>query len=167
MSRILARENVFKLIYERVIRNEKNPHSFEAVIKSTEESEKEYIISLYNGIDECLEFLQKIIERFAIDFKLTRIHKVDLAILLVATYEILFVEDIIEAISANEAVEIAKKFSNEDSGKFINGILASVIKDKDNLIEEFNKKDEVIEEEVFLEEIEKEATEEIFKQDNN
>ena len=145
MSRILSRENVFKLVYERTIRKEKNPHSFEAVFGAVGENDKKYFIVIYNGVDECFDFLQDIIGRFSIDFKLSRINKVDLSILLVAIYEILFMDDIGEAISANEAVELSKKFSNEDSGKFINGILASVIENKKNLLIEFSKKNEKVE----------------------
>jgi len=130
-----------------VIRDEKNPHSFEVVFNAISGNDKEYFIAAYNGIDETYEFLKKVIERFSIDFKISRLNKVDLSILLVAAYEILFMDEIGVSISANEAVELAKKFSNEDSSKFINGVLASVIENKELLIVEFNTKEEIKEEE--------------------
>ena len=63
------------------------------------------------------------------DWKIGRIAKVDLAILRIALSEILYNESIPESVSINEAVEISKKYSNEDSHKFINGILGTVVRD--------------------------------------
>ena len=62
-------------------------------------------------------------------FALDRIYKVDLAILTVEIYEILFRDDIPYSVSANEATELAKKYSTDKSYAFVNGILASVIKE--------------------------------------
>nr|WP_312576299.1 transcription antitermination factor NusB [Sedimentibacter sp.] len=63
------------------------------------------------------------------DWKIGRIAKVDLAILRIALSEILYDDSIPKSVSINEAVEISKKYSNEDSHKFINGILGTVVRD--------------------------------------
>ena len=62
------------------------------------------------------------------DWKITRIAKVDLAVLRVALSELLYNDTIPDSVSINEAVEISKKYSNEDSHKFINGILGTVVR---------------------------------------
>jgi transcription antitermination protein NusB len=61
-------------------------------------------------------------------WKINRISKVDLSILRLSIYEISFMDDIPFNVSVNEAVELAKKYSGEDSGSFINGILGKVTK---------------------------------------
>ena len=62
---------------------------------------------------------------------MSRIAKIDLAILRVAIYEICYMSDVIPfKVSINEAVELAKKYGNSDSKSFVNGLLAKVIEDK-------------------------------------
>lgn len=74
----------------------------------------------------------KVIDNYIIEnskgWKINRIAKVDLAILRVALSEILYNASIPQSVSINEAVEISKKYSNEDSHKFINGILGTVVR---------------------------------------
>ncbi len=80
------------------------------------------------------EKVDKIIEELAIGWKVDRIARIDLVILRLAILELLigFEDPLIpDPIVINEAVVLAKKFSTEDSGKFVNGILASVVKDKE------------------------------------
>ena len=83
--------------------------------------------------------MTKTIASFARGFTAERIYKIDLAILLIATYEILFLPDVPDKVSVNEAVELAKTYSTDNSPSFINGVLASVIKEKENLLNERNE----------------------------
>ena len=73
-----------------------------------------------------LKEIDEIIEEKATDWTIDRISKMDLPILRVAIFEIKHREDIPVGVSINEAVELAKKFSGEESGKFINGLLGQV-----------------------------------------
>ncbi len=66
------------------------------------------------------------IEKKLKGWTLNRLSKIDLAILRLGTYEILFEEEIPKNVSINEAVELAKKYSEEESKKFINGILDAI-----------------------------------------
>ena len=70
--------------------------------------------------DELLEKISGSIEKFALD----RLYKVDLAILLLAVYEISYVDSVPFKVSVDEALSLAKKYSTEKSGKYINGVLA-------------------------------------------
>jgi N utilization substance protein B len=72
--------------------------------------------------------VDEFIESCSEHWKVARINKVDLATLRVAILEIMFMDDIPQAVSVNEAVNVAKKYGSEDSGKFVNGILGKVVK---------------------------------------
>lgn len=85
-----------------------------------------YIKSILDGIIEKAVEIDDYIIKYSKDWTIERMPKIDLAILRVAIYEILFKEDIPSSVSINEAVELAKKYSHEDAGGFINGILGSV-----------------------------------------
>jgi N utilization substance protein B len=78
------------------------------------------------GTVENLDIIDELIEKNAKNWAISRIAKVDLAILRLATYEMLFREDIPPIVSMNEAIELAKELSTDESSRFINGILDSV-----------------------------------------
>ena len=82
------------------------------------------------------DFLKSVVSRFLRGFNIDRIYKIDLAILYVACYEILFMPDVPEKVSVNEAVELAKTYSTDKSPSFINGVLAGVIAAKEELLNE-------------------------------
>ena len=80
------------------------------------------------GVLNNKEKIDNLIEKHAIGWKLNRISRVDLSILRVSIYEILFRDDIPYNVSVNEAIELAKKYSTNEAGSFINGILSKVPK---------------------------------------
>ena len=128
-SRKDAREVAFKLIFEYLFSGQKNDLSFEELSSEFElVSEQDYVSKVYYGVIDKNQELTEIISQKAIGYKLDRIYKVDKAILLVALYEILYMKEIPYAVSINEAVELAKKYSTEKSPSFINGILSKVEK---------------------------------------
>ena len=89
---------------------------------------------LNKTIDDMIDHIDEIdkqITENSKDWKINRIAKVDLAVLRVALAEILYNQTIPSSVSINEAVEISKKYSNEDSHKFINGILGTVVRNKE------------------------------------
>lgn len=88
---------------------------------------------LVAGTLERLPELDAEISRLSRDWRLERIAAVDRSILRMALYEILYDEDIPCNVTINEAVEIAKKFCGEQSGKFINGILGKVVEERQNV----------------------------------
>lgn len=97
-------------------------------LKLDSNKEKGYIEDVVNGVLKNLDKIDKLIEERAIGWKLNRISKVDLAILRLGIYEILFRDDIPYTVTINEAVEMAKKYSTEESGAFINGIFSKIPK---------------------------------------
>jgi N utilization substance protein B len=84
---------------------------------------------LVEGAFASCAHLDSVISRYAEQWSLERMANVDRNILRLATYEILFRPDIPPGVSIDEAVDLAKKYSTEQSGKFVNGILGSLIRD--------------------------------------
>lgn len=134
MSRKKARDNAFKCIYELEFIKDKNLNDilnncYEENNNSKEE--KDYIQMVLEGVKANLEKIDSIILSKLKNWSLDRIAKIDLAILRLAIYEIIYVDSIPNKVSANEAVELAKTYGNNDSKSFVNGVIAKVIEDKE------------------------------------
>lgn len=93
-----------------------------------EDVDTDYLNKTMDDMIDHIEEINKCITENSKDWKINRIAKVDLAVLRVALSEILYNGTIPSSVSINEAVEISKKYSNEDSHKFINGILGTVVR---------------------------------------
>jgi transcription antitermination protein NusB len=94
------------------------------------ESSKRYTLDVVKGTMQHIEEIDKIIEFHTTGWKKERIARVDLAIIRLAIYEIIFDNDVPDSVAANEAIELAKKYSTEESGSFVNGVLGKVIRGK-------------------------------------
>jgi len=79
--------------------------------------------ALVKGVIENQDAIDERIRKFAANYELNRIAAVDRNILRVAVYEMVFSDDVPPVVCINEAIEIAKRFGSEDSGRFVNGIL--------------------------------------------
>lgn len=133
MNRSEMREQAFKLIYSLEIqKKEPFEEQINLYIESNEIKDKNtiaYIEDAVKGIEENKELItEKIEKNLKKDWKIERISKVDLAILKLAIYEIKF-KDIPFKVVINEAVELAKKYGEDSSKNFVNGILASIVKE--------------------------------------
>lgn len=84
---------------------------------------REFAYQLFTGSRERMETLDKLISDYAENWELDRMAAIDRNILRLATYEILDMHETPISVIIDEAVEIAKKYSTNDSGKFVNGIL--------------------------------------------
>ena len=134
MKRSAIREAAFKLIYSLEIQKIENlDEQMELYFECeniTENEAKEYIIDAVKGIKEHLEEINILIEKnLKADWTLKRISKVDFSILKLAIYEIKY-KNLPYKVAINEALEIAKKYGEESSKNFINGILASIVKEQ-------------------------------------
>ncbi|MCD8157809.1 MAG: transcription antitermination factor NusB [Clostridiales bacterium] len=132
MSRHTDRIQVFKLVFQTEFQGREDMLSlleeyFEENL--TDKDNKAFIENEYRGVLDNLEKIDDVINKSAINWSVERIDKVDLSILRLAVYEILF-SDVPGRVAANEAVELAKEFSADKSPKFINGILGKVIGDR-------------------------------------
>jgi len=92
------------------------------------------------GTIEQIDVVDSMIRRHLQHWSFERLRKVDVAILRVGTYSILYQDDIPPQISIDEAIEIAKEYSGEDSYRFINGVLDGIRKDKVEVFHDTSKK---------------------------
>lgn len=138
MGRKKARDNAFKCVYQLQFYNKEtimNPENLNKILdfcyeeNTNEQEEKEYIESTLKGIAKNIDNIDSIILSKLKSWTLDRIFKIDLAILRLAIYEILYSEVPVKVV-ANEAVELAKTYGNDDSYSFVNGVLAKIIEDK-------------------------------------
>lgn len=141
MSRTLAREDAFKLIFEMEITGISADDALEYLYNTVEKSNemwaqssvseinKEYISKAVLGIEENKEAINELISSKLKGWTINRISKVNLALLQLAIYEIKYMDDIPDKVSVNEAVQMAKKYSSPESGSFINGVLGAIIKE--------------------------------------
>ena len=131
MNRTAIREQAFKLIYSLEIQKQDNlQEAIDLFLESNEiedKSAKEYINDAILGIEKNKEkIVQQIEKNLKKDWKIDRISKIDLAILKLAIYEIQYKELPFKVV-INEAVELAKKYGEDSSKNFVNGILASIV----------------------------------------
>jgi len=137
MSRKIAREVAFKIVFELAFQqDEEATKLFEKMLEASDEKyeiteeDNIYVNEIIAGIQSNESSIDdKIKNHLKEDWSLERISKIDLAILRLAIYEITYREDIPCKVSVNEAVELAKIFSEDSSPAFINGILAEILKE--------------------------------------
>ena len=130
MKRKETREEAVKIAYSMDVNKDFNNFNLTEYIEHFEinDMDNDYLNITISNMIENIEEIDKYIRDNSKDWKINRIAKVDLAVLRIALSEILYNKTIPESVSINEAVEISKKFSNEDSHKFINGILGTVVR---------------------------------------
>lgn len=127
-----ARDLLFGLLFETEFNSDKCAQEiFDISCDNREIPENAYIKEVFFGITEKAELLDDIISRYAKGWRADRLSKVSRTIIRLAVYEILFVKDIPASVSVNEAVELAKKYGEDKARAFVNGVLASVVKDVD------------------------------------
>lgn len=134
MNRSAIRENTFKLIYSNEIQKEIDEEQIEIFIEANSiegEEQINYIKNSFYGIQKNIEEIKELIQKNLKEkWTIQRISKIDVSILKLAIYEILYSE-VPYKVAINEAIELAKKYGDDNSKKFINGILASIVKEKD------------------------------------
>lgn len=130
MKRKETREEAVKIVYSMDVNKEFSINNIPEYIEhfELEDMDVDYLEKTISDMIDNMEEIDKYIRDNSKDWKINRIAKVDLAVLRIALSEILYNKTIPESVSINEAVEISKKFSNEDSHKFINGILGTVVR---------------------------------------
>ncbi|HRU41261.1 MAG TPA: transcription antitermination factor NusB [Candidatus Diapherotrites archaeon] len=144
MSRRLAREFAIQFLYSTDFnRNENTDEMLEDFYEikkeqgkdgqqdSMKEADMKFAEEIIKGTIGKLQEIDQFIQNNTTGWTKERIAKVDLAILRLALYEILFRDDIPDSVSINEAIELAKKYSTDESGSFVNGVLGKIIREAD------------------------------------
>lgn len=130
-SRRSAREWVVQFLFQ----NDFNPGNIEQALpefwkgKSPDLKSKQFVEDLIRGVIASLKQIDALIQSYAEHWEIKRMNAVDRNIIRMALYEMLFRPDIPPIVSINEAVDIAKRYSSMESGKFVNGILDRALRD--------------------------------------
>ncbi len=134
MNRTLMRENAFRLLYSLEVQKNEDLNILEQIDlyfesnKITDGEAIEYIKDVITGVEKNKVEINNLIEQnLKSNWKMERISKIDLSLLELAIYEIKY-KEIPYKVAINEAVELAKKYGEDSSKTFVNGILASIVK---------------------------------------
>lgn len=130
-KRTLAREFALQVLYQLDITNDNSENALENFWSSRNDEEigvdlREFSSALVKGVAANREEIDKRIVKFAANWQLKRMAVVDRNIMRLGCFELLYRDDIPPKVSINEAVELAKKFSGLESGKFVNAILDKI-----------------------------------------
>ena len=120
MSRIQSRENAFKIIYSKL-------YTFDEQISPIEEID-DFCNSIVNAFTFNYDEIRKKVEANLKGITVDRIYKIDLALIYEAIAEIFYIKGSEYKIVINEVINLAKRYSTENSHKFINGFLAGIVK---------------------------------------
>lgn len=127
-----AREAAVQYLYQREMQGDQSDQALEEFyeMRGLSPSGKRFCNELLQGWMQHREEIDEVIAKNARNFEFHRLSAVDRNVLRIACHEILFRSDIPAPVAINEAIEIAKKYSTEDSGKFVNGVLDNIRKQK-------------------------------------
>lgn len=130
ISRKEAREILLSLLYETEFHGGEDPNAVFTLAKSEREiPDDKYIKDTFFGVISRAELLDKVIGKYSKGWKADRLSKVSRAIIRIAAYEMLFVEDIPANVSISQAVELSIKYGEDKAKQFVNGVLSSMNKD--------------------------------------
>jgi N utilization substance protein B len=131
-ARSKARKRALDFLYEAEIKKVKAVDLFKSR-GASELSQEPYVFTLLTGVAEHLLKIDELITTYAQDWDMDRMPAIDRNILRIAIYEILWVEEIDLKIACDEAVELAKRLSTDESSNYINGVLGRIVKLKDSI----------------------------------
>ncbi len=131
-ARSKARKRALDFLYEAEIKKVKAVDLFKSR-GASELSQEPYVFTLLTGVAEHLLKIDELITTYAQDWDMDRMPAIDRNILRIAIYEILWVEELDLKIACDEAVELAKSLSTDESSNYINGVLGRIVKLKDSI----------------------------------
>ena len=141
MKRRVAREIVVQSLYQMEMNLVESEEAVSTLLlEASEEKEtervikdeiklKEYVLELVNGTWSNKVAIDELLGHYLVGWQISRLSRVDRQILRLATYEMVYQEDAPAKVVVNEAIDLAKHFGTEDSGKFVNGVLGKMIGD--------------------------------------
>lgn len=130
LTRREAREQAFQVLFEQAVTGEKVEDIFHNATEARDFVPNSFTEEIAFGVEENLEELDRQIASYARGWSIYRLSKVTLALLRMAVYEILYETSIPSSVSINEAVELAKTYGGKDDASYVNGVLASIEKQR-------------------------------------
>jgi N utilization substance protein B len=141
MKRRVAREIVVQSLYQMEMNLVESEEAVSILLEeASEENEtervikdeiklKEYVLELVNGTWGNKVAIDELLGHYLVGWQISRLSRVDRQVLRLAIYEMVYQDDVPAKVVVNEAIDLAKHFGTEDSGKFVNGVLGKMIGD--------------------------------------
>lgn len=146
-ERRLAREIAIQSLYHMALNDvdpqeaidmviaERNDDEPQTAVQTSPETDK-FIARLVHGVRKHQERIDAMLENYLTGWSMERLSRVDLQVLRLAVLEMVFAPDFPAKVAVNEAIDLAKHFGTDESGKFVNGVLGQMIKDVEKLREQ-------------------------------
>jgi transcription antitermination protein NusB len=129
-ARSKARKRALDVLYEADLRDVDPMTTLADRVKLAEPPVNDYTIELVEGVHAHGQRIDAILSDYAEGWTVARMPDVDRAILRLGVYELLWRDDVPDAVAIDEAVELAKALSTDESPRFVNGVLARVVRDR-------------------------------------
>jgi N utilization substance protein B len=133
-ARSKARKRALDVLYAAELRGEDAVDALEAAVAAGEGPTNPYTETLVRGVSEHRERIDQILTDYAQGWTLERMPAVDRTALRIGAYELLYVEDVPHPVAVSEAVALVRNLSTDDSPSFVNGVLGSMLRDRDSLV---------------------------------
>lgn len=134
MTRKAMREQLYRMLFQiEFHEREELEEQFSLFLEDMEETserDREEMWEKFQGLTGCIEQLDDLINEKASGWDVKRLPKADLTVLRLAVYEILFDEKVPAGVAVNEAVELAKQYGTDKSPRFVNGVLATIVRER-------------------------------------
>jgi N utilization substance protein B len=131
-ARSKARKRALDLIYASEMRNRSALDELAELDETRQVNE--YTVQLVHGVTAHRARLDEVISSYAQDWTLSRMPAVDRNVLRLATYEVLYVDDVPDAVAVSEALNLVRELSTDESPAFVNGVLGNIVRDRGSLV---------------------------------
>ena len=132
-ARSKARKRALDLVFAAEARGRAPGEFLAEQVQAGERPTNEYTVTLVEGVSERLGRIDELIATYAEGWSLDRMPAVDRNVLRLAVYEVLWVDDVPEAVAISEAVNLVRDLSTDESPSFVNGVLGQIARDKERL----------------------------------
>ncbi|HEY6934061.1 MAG TPA: transcription antitermination factor NusB [Marmoricola sp.] len=132
-ARTKARKRALDLVYAAEVRGRSAAEMLDEQVAQGEGPTNEYTATLVRGLEEHRARIDELITTYSRDWSLARLPAVDRNVLRLGIYELLYVDDVPDAVAISEAVNLVRDLSTDDSPGYVNGVLGTIARDKARL----------------------------------
>ncbi len=133
-ARSKARKRALDLLYASELRRESATGALDRAIAEGEGPSNDYTSALVRGVVEHQWQIDKLLTTYAKGWSLERMPAVDRNVLRLGVWEVLYADDVPDAVAVSEAMNLVTELSTDDSPSFVNGVLGGIVRDKDSLL---------------------------------
>jgi len=133
-ARTKARKRALDVMFESEVRGLELDGTLEERLIAQEPPVKEYTVELVRGVTDHRDRIDELLTSYAEGWTLLRMPAVDRNVLRLGIYEILYVDEVPDAVAVTEAVNLVRDLSTDESPSFVNGVLGNIVRNKDSIV---------------------------------